>query len=440
MVKQIGPYVLGHTLGQGSFGEVKIADDKRGAQAVAVKICAKQLLAKGKGRPMLQREIATMKQLQHPNVLRLIDVMETGKHFYLVIELATGGELLDQITNERRFKEDTARKYFRQLIMGVQYCHQRGIVHRDLKPQNLLLTSKNELKIADFGFSNFQNYDEEGKVTPMMRLQTCCGTPNYAAPEVFLGRGYNGFRTDVWSCGVILYVMLTGRVPFRAEGEVQGVQGIILAITEGRYKMPSSLSDPVKDLISRILNINPEERIAIEGIIAHEWFAEGFDYSTILPCPGKLQISEDQIRQSIIVSNEEEVGGGAPVEVSKWGTQTDGVVQREPLSPLQPVITTSMENLSEEVLEVIPTFKDTKYDEHGKPVSKFSASAPSTEKKTTHAFGKAFLPGMCFYCGKFVYGNGMQCKKCKCPVHAKCVGSASEYSWCEQYQGREKEH
>ena len=232
MVKQVGHWVLRSVLGHGSFGEVHLGTHTESGKRVAVKVCTKQMLAKGQGRALLQREIATMKALDHNNVLRLYEVLETTKRFYLVIELATNGELFSLIKNDKGFDDPTARSYFRQLSDGVHYCHEQGVVHRDLKPQNLLLTADNTLKIADFGFSRFQDMDENGQVSKSLRLQTQCGTPNYAAPEIFLGQGYDGFKTDIWACGVILYVMLSGGiVPFKPQGG-NGLQGVIMSIVQ----------------------------------------------------------------------------------------------------------------------------------------------------------------------------------------------------------------
>ena len=439
MVKRIGNYLLGDTLGHGSFGEVKLGTHEGMRETFAIKICTKHLLAKGKGRPMLQREIAAMKQLNHPNVLRLVDVMETAKQFYLVIELATGGELLDQITDQKRFSEDTARRYFQQLILGVQYCHKRGIVHRDLKPQNLLLTSKNDLKIADFGFSNFQCLDEEsGKVTPNLRLQTCCGTPNYAAPEIFVGDGYNGFRTDIWSCGVILYVMLTGGVPFKPQGEVKGVQGIILAITRGQYRIPSAIPADAKNLIQRILTLNPSKRYTINDIMNDVWFQQNFEPPEVQQPSrvAQIDISEEMIRQSIKFESEEELASVSSVPCTKsiFSNQSDVPVGIEgvfPLSPPNQVMfveksVPQVGDLSDDVLSALPHLKDITFDEHGRQTIARThdedLAATLRQHKTDHVYTKHFLPGLCFYCGKFIYGKGMQCKKCRCPVHLKvCI-------------------
>ena len=304
MGRQIGKWRLRNTLGSGSFGEVKYAVNVDTGRQAAAKICAKQTVAKGQGRTLLQREIATMKELNHPNVLKLYEVLETSRHYYLVLELASGGELFDLIQENKRFGDSTARKYFQQLILGVRYCHEQGIVHRDLKPQNLLLTAEDELKIADFGFSNFQNLDADGNVTPALRLQTQCGTPNYAAPEIFLGKGYDGFKTDIWSCGVILYVMLCGHVPFRPVGRGGGLQGVIMAIMEGKYTVPEAVSKGAAEVIDGILQKDTDKRMSTDQIIAHEWYKVGFDNSRAASLP-KIVVTESSIAQAIHTGEEE---------------------------------------------------------------------------------------------------------------------------------------
>eukprot|EP01065_Artemidia_motanka_P033228 TRINITY_DN40205_c0_g1_i1.p1 TRINITY_DN40205_c0_g1~~TRINITY_DN40205_c0_g1_i1.p1 ORF type:complete len:478 (+),score=114.12 TRINITY_DN40205_c0_g1_i1:63-1496(+) len=474
MGKQIGRWRLKHTLGHGSFGEVKLVSAADTGEQAACKLCAKQALCKGPGRTMLQREIAVQKALRHPNVLQLKDVLETAKHFYIIIELATGGELFDLIQDHKRFDESTARSFFHQLILGVRYCHQQGVVHRDLKPQNLLLTHESTLKIADFGFSNFQQIDQDGKVTQTMRLQTCCGTPNYAAPEIFLGKGYSGFCTDVWSCGVILYVMMVGHVPFRSDGRVKGLQGVIIAICEGRYSIPAALSDGARDLIRSILNNDPEQRMPIEGIIAHSWFAEGFDYSQVLAAAPKMSVSDAMIRESIRPAQESDDGDEpdmprADTAHVAWGTGDGPPGVLDALSDCpedERIASDSRAEISEDLMEVLPEETEPElvrsFDEHGRtrvscmrgghdvhpPAAarvRFeaeeapqAAAAAAAEVKTPHAFSKVILPCLCFYCGKFIYGQGMKCGKCACPVHVKCVESAKEYTHCEQYANRAK--
>ncbi|EPY30101.1 serine/threonine kinase [Angomonas deanei] len=210
------------------------------------------------------REVAIMNTLRHPNVVLLNEVLQSSNHYYLVLELVTGGELFDKILEAKRFDESTARGYFHQLIAGLFFCHEHGFAHRDLKPENLLLDSKGVLKISDFGLSNLQQD---------ILLQTVCGTPNYVAPEVLMERGYNGLAADLWSCGVVLYVMLAGRLPF----EDRNMNVLLGKIERGEYQMIRHISDPAKDLISRMLTVDPRSRISMDEVIAHPWFAQGWN-------------------------------------------------------------------------------------------------------------------------------------------------------------------
>ncbi|KAJ9460454.1 CBL-interacting serine/threonine-protein kinase 23 [Diplonema papillatum] len=495
MGRQVGKWKLGkEVLGSGSFGEVKLARHFDTGQIAAAKCCAKQTLAKGQGRTLLQREIATMKELNHPSILKLFEVLETSRHFYLVLELASGGELFDLIQENKRFGDKTARKYFHQLILGVRYCHEQGIVHRDLKPQNLLLTGNDELKIADFGFSNIQNLNEDGKVTPTLRLKTQCGTPNYAAPEIFLGKGYNGFKTDVWSCGVILYVMLCGHVPFRPTGSVGGLQGVIMSIVEGRYSIPDSISPGAADLIKKILEPDVEKRLSIAQIIDHPWFQEDFDVNRLFTLP-KIVVSEANIRNSIMPTNETDVPENEfdqtvspddDVDALTATTPTDtneivdaltplsphggfpGAGRRKPTSPrsgppvaavqspssgAQPILP-GPPALAPDVNDLLRNNNSSSFstDQLGRTLkgirggsaagliasSSWRKSSPSDSRQCAHVFQRKHWnsPRWCFICKKFIYGIGKQgfsCINCSCPVHIKCV-EAADGSSCDDFR------
>ncbi|KAK9093340.1 hypothetical protein Syun_028251 [Stephania yunnanensis] len=206
---RIGRYELGRTLGEGSFAKVKFARNVETGENVAIKILDKEKLLKHKMIGQIKREISTMKLVKHPNVIRMFEVMASKTKIYIVLEFVTGGELFDKIASNGRLKEDEARNYFQQLINAVDYCHSRGVYHRDLKPENLLLDSKGQLKVSDFGLSALpQQVREDGL------LYTTCGTPNYVAPEVVNSKGYDGAKADLWSCGVILFVLMAGYLPF----------------------------------------------------------------------------------------------------------------------------------------------------------------------------------------------------------------------------------
>jgi hypothetical protein len=198
----------------------------------------------------------------------------------------------------KRFDEPTARRYFQQLVLGLRYAHSQGIAHRDIKPENLLLDADGALKISDFGLSNLQPAD--GKAL----LQTVCGTPNYVAPEVLKERGYNGFLADAWSCGVVLFVMLAGYLPF----DDQNVNALFNKIERGDYRMARNFSEPVRDIISRLLTVDPAQRLSMDGIMDHPWFREGLDAATIQRARGHDQFvpTQQQLDSAIVAAKESE--------------------------------------------------------------------------------------------------------------------------------------
>ncbi|KAJ9457099.1 CBL-interacting protein kinase 32 [Diplonema papillatum] len=293
MPKKIGKYELGKTLGTGTFSKVKQGFDTENGGEFAIKIIDKEKLAKEHMEEQLKREIAVMKLLRHENIVQLKEVLQTQKHIYLILELVPGGELFDRIVDAKRFDEPTARRYFQQLVMGVYYCHQQGIAHRDLKPENLLVDGEGLLKISDFGLSNLQRGGAGGGGT---LLQTVCGTPNYVAPEVLKEKGYNGITADIWSCGVILFVMLAGYLPF----DDSNMNKLFNKIERGEYRMARHFSEPVRNLISRMLVIEPEKRATLDGIVADAWFQVGFDQSQMDKYKGKkVSVSQKEVQGAV---------------------------------------------------------------------------------------------------------------------------------------------
>ncbi|KAM0874455.1 hypothetical protein ACQ4PT_037404 [Festuca glaucescens] len=237
---RVGKYELGRTLGEGTFAKVKFAKNVETGENVAIKILDKEKLLKHKMIGQLKREISTMKLIRHPNVIRMYEVMASKTKIYIVIELVSGGELFDKIVSRRRLKEDDARKYFQQLINAVDYCHSRGVYHRDLKDDGL--------------------------------LHTTCGTPNYVAPEVIINKGYDGAKADLWSCGVILFVLMAGYLPF----EDSNLTSLYKKIYKADFTCPSWFSTSTKNLIKKILDPNPNTRITIADVINNEWFKKGY--------------------------------------------------------------------------------------------------------------------------------------------------------------------
>jgi 5'-AMP-activated protein kinase, catalytic alpha subunit len=253
-------YRLGKTLGIGSFGKVKVAEHVLTGHKVAIKILNRKKIKQMDMEEKVRREIKILRLFMHPHIIRLYEVIETPTDIYVVMEYVKSGELFDYIVEKGRLMEDEARHFFQQIISGVEYCHRNMIVHRDLKPENLLLDSKMNVKIADFGLSNVMR---DGHF-----LKTSCGSPNYAAPEVISGRLYAGPEVDVWSCGVILYALLCGSLPFDDEN----IPNLFKKIKGGIYTLPSHLSPGARDLIPRMLLVDPLKRVTIAEIRMHPWF------------------------------------------------------------------------------------------------------------------------------------------------------------------------
>eukprot|EP01050_Picozoa_sp_SAG11_P004777 SAG11_NODE_314_length_10874_cov_12.170302_5_plen_526_part_00 len=257
---KIGPYALAKTLGVGSFGKVKLGQHDLTGHKVAVKILNRKKIQSLEMDEKVRREIKILKLFMHPHIIRLYEVIDTPTDIFVVMEYVSEGELFDYIVEKGRLSEDDGRKFFQQIVSGIDYCHRHMVVHRDLKPENLLLDSDLNVKIADFGLSN------------MMRdgafLKTSCGSPNYAAPEVISGKLYAGPEVDVWSCGVILYALLCGSLPFDDEN----IPNLFKKIKGGIYSLPNHLSEGVRDLIPRMLVVDPMKRITIKKIRQHPWF------------------------------------------------------------------------------------------------------------------------------------------------------------------------
>ncbi|XP_070991554.1 serine/threonine-protein kinase MARK2-like isoform X9 [Oncorhynchus clarkii lewisi] len=266
----IGNYRLLKTIGKGNFAKVKLARHVLTGKEVAVKIIDKTQL-NSSSLQKLFREVRIMKLLNHPNIVKLFEVIETEKTLYLIMEYASGGEVFDYLVAHGRMKEKEARAKFRQIVSAVQYCHQKCIVHRDLKAENLLLDADMNIKIADFGFSN--------EFTMGNKLDTFCGSPPYAAPELFQGKKYDGPEVDVWSLGVILYTLVSGSLPF----DGQNLKELRERVLRGKYRIPFYMSTDCENLLKKFLILNPTKRGSLEQIMKDRWMNVGHEEEELKP-------------------------------------------------------------------------------------------------------------------------------------------------------------
>ncbi|XP_022143143.1 CBL-interacting serine/threonine-protein kinase 6-like [Momordica charantia] len=266
-----GKYELGRLLGHGTFAKVYHARNLRTGKSVAMKVVGKEKIIKVGMTEQIKREISVMKMVKHPNIVELHEVMASKSKIYFAMELVRGGELFSKIA-KGRLREDVARVYFQQLISAIDFCHSRGVYHRDLKPENLLLDEDGNLKVTDFGLTAFAEHLKQDGL-----LHTTCGTPAYVAPEVIGKQGYDGAKADLWSCGVILYVLLAGYLPFQDDNMV----AMYRKIYRGDFKCPPWFSPEARRLITKLLDPNPVTRIGIAKIMASSWFKKSVPKTVI---------------------------------------------------------------------------------------------------------------------------------------------------------------
>ncbi|OAY24961.1 CBL-interacting serine/threonine-protein kinase 20 [Manihot esculenta] len=311
-------YELGRLLGQGTFAKVYHARNLQSGQSVAIKIINKEKILKGGLIDQIKREISVMRLVRHPNIVQLYEVMASKNKIYFAMEYVRGGELFNKVA-KGKLNEDVARKYFQQLIGAVDFCHSRGVYHRDIKPENLLLDENGNLKVSDFGLSALWDSRKQDGL-----LHTTCGTPAYVAPEVITKNGYDGAKSDIWSCGVVLFVLLAGYLPFNH----QNIMELYRKIIKGEFKCPTWINSGARKLISSILHPNPNSRIAIDDITSNSWFKKGYKQIEAPPSP------QGQARCTLLKDVHEAFNSSLPSE-NKNSSQKE-VIAADTRSPVRP--------------------------------------------------------------------------------------------------------
>ena len=254
-------YKIIRKLGEGMFSTVKLASHSLTGEKVAIKILEKTKVTKLEEKERINRELAIMRKLNHYNIVKLYQIVETKLTIYLIQENVQGKEFMEYLNKKGRLKEVEACKFFHQIISGLEYIHQCGIAHRDFKPENILITNDDTvLKIIDFGLSNMYKNNQ--------LLKTACGSPCYAPPEMIKEESYDGAKSDIWSSGIILYLMLCGKLPFYHEQNEIMYEKIL----SGKFEHPNYLSDNAKDILDKIIEVDPKKRLNFEEIKSHPWF------------------------------------------------------------------------------------------------------------------------------------------------------------------------
>eukprot|EP00010_Vexillifera_abyssalis_P007815 CAMPEP_0201544394 /NCGR_PEP_ID=MMETSP0173_2-20130828/1000_1 /ASSEMBLY_ACC=CAM_ASM_000268 /TAXON_ID=218659 /ORGANISM="Vexillifera sp., Strain DIVA3 564/2" /LENGTH=739 /DNA_ID=CAMNT_0047952489 /DNA_START=9 /DNA_END=2228 /DNA_ORIENTATION=+ len=378
-------YEVEQELGTGAFAVVKVVRQKSTNTEYAAKFIEKAQLA-SEDKKMLEREVAILKRLRHPNIISLKAVCETEKHLILITELARGGELFDRIHDLGAHAESDVVKIARQLISAIGYLHSKGIAHRDLKPENILLRDKEGLviKLADFGLGRI--------IDPGVAMSTMCGTPSYVAPEVLLGEKYT-LQVDMWSVGVIVYILLSGRMPFFGKK----MQDLAERIITGKYAFPeerwSHISKSAKAFVSALLQTDPSVRLTPKQAYMHPFLR------TQSPSTVQLRLDALEHRENV---RGERSGSGSSSGASTSSASTTAA----------------------------------------KPASASSKPA-ANEKKKPHRFSAKTYhkPTWCDHCGEFLWGvyrQGQHCKKCLANVHKQCIDDYSKSEGCgEPKRGRQ---
>ncbi|CAN8274588.1 unnamed protein product [Cochlearia groenlandica] len=313
----LGRYEMGKLLGHGTFAKVYLARNVKTNESVAIKVIDKEKVLKGGLIAHIKREISILRRVRHPNIVQLFEVMATKAKIYFVMEYVRGGELFNKVA-KGRLKEEVARRYFQQLISAVTYCHARGVYHRDLKPENLLLDEMGNLKVSDFGLSAVSDQIRQDGL-----FHTFCGTPAYVAPEVLARRGYDAAKVDIWSCGVVLFVLMAGYLPFHD----RNVMAMYKKIYKGEFRCPRWFSSELTRLLSKLLETNPEKRFTFPEIMENSWFKKGFKHV-------KFYVEDDKLCN--VVDDDGDVGDGERLETESVDSDRDSTVSESEIECFVP--------------------------------------------------------------------------------------------------------
>eukprot|EP00759_Apiculatamorpha_spiralis_P051223 PhF_6_TR5147/c0_g1_i1/m.7355 len=365
-VQTIGNYQILQTLGTGSYSRVRYVVDRSTNTPWAMKVMDRRDIQKYNMGDNVVNEITAMKMMRHENVVQLKEIVQTGKSVLMVMELLTGGELFDRVVASSRLSEGTARGYFQQMVFGLTYCHKNGVAHRDLKPENLLLDKRDVLKISDFGLCSI--FPKEQVENGHCRVNGIWGTPNYMAPEVLTGDtvSFDPFRADVWSLGVILYVMVCGTLPFNHDTK----EGIYQRILSCDVRIPSQVSKYLTELLRKIFVVDPLRRISIDDIYEDPWFGVNLDKSKMAAAmnpgimspvfsPPPLNVNSPNVNLSLNPMSSPKMSGGSAPLLNAFDIVTpyivgalSPVVSANPSSSVVRVSTKFVANVSVEELYV----------------------------------------------------------------------------------------
>lgn len=338
----IGSYETSKTLGTGAFGTVVLAKKRNSDRQYAIKSISKKNILRSQMGSQVKKEIGIMKSLEHPNIVQIFEVLSSADYLYIVMDFVSGGELYTKITKSGRLSNASCRRYVKQLCSALNYCHSRNVCHRDIKPQNILLDKNDNVLLADFGFASIMEVDElgkndvtfgnddgetrtmelsresndkhrsmEGQSRMMKNMSTVCGTMSYMAPEIFNREKYTGDKADIWSLGIVIYVLLVGFMPFKEADEVKS-----------KFSIPSFVSKDASDFVSNMLILEPRKRYSARRLLLHPWVINESESVNV-----KEYSSESDDNDDDSDDNNDPIGSDFTSEISNKSLRHDGIIE-----------------------------------------------------------------------------------------------------------------